>query len=678
MFKNMKIGKRISVLISCMLIVGLAILAVTVMINVQKGMKQTANDRFEELADARANVVETYFDGLKSFAEGYAGMDFVVDHLTHLDDEQKAATDANGAASYFATQKGQLEGLFVLNTDGICVTHTNPAVVGIQIIKTPEDLVAYKNNVSKGAWIKGIAPATATGELVAVTYAGAYENGNFVGYIGCGTYISGLTNRLTSMNINGIDKDEVWLLNLNANNYVVVPDSASDLLGAAIENENHKKLASEAVTNIAGSLSLKDNGESKTFSYKYIKSLNYVVLVAAPDAEVLSTSRSTGITVVVLSIVILIAMAVVATIIGTKIGNEVTGIGKIIEEIGTLDMTKASGLSKYSGRKDEVGTIATATANLAGAVRDSVKSLISRADRLSEESGHLSSNTDNTLSSLNLIDNAVKEIASGANSQSLETQHASESVVRIGEMVEDTISQTEKLKDSADSMQNSSIKAKEVLKELTEISNKTRKSVNVIYEQTNETNQSAEKISEATALISSIASQTNLLSLNASIEAARAGEAGRGFAVVAEEIGQLADQSSDSAKQIESIIGALVESSKRAVATMDEVRKVIEKQNDYIARTKEIFDNVDSEVNNSLSGINEISKTVSELDAARKVVVDAVTSLSAIAEENAASTEETSASTANVNMMMGDVSGIAERVAKTSKEIKDDVSAFTV
>ncbi|MBO7403297.1 MAG: methyl-accepting chemotaxis protein, partial [Lachnospiraceae bacterium] len=275
-------------------------------------------------------------------------------------------------------------------------------------------------------------------------------------------------------------------------------------------------------------------------------------------------------------------------------------------------------------------------------------------------------------------DNAVREIAEGATSQSMETQHASESVIHIGEIVENTIAQTEKIKEAADSMRDSSVKAKDVLAELSNINDKTKKSVNVIYDQTNETNSSAEKISEATALISSIASQTNLLSLNASIEAARAGEAGRGFAVVAEEIGQLAEQSSDSAKKIESIIGTLVESSKRAVATMDDVKKIIEQQNEYIEKTRDIFGDVDKEINNSLVGIKGISDMVDELDSARKVVVDAVSSLTSIAEENAASTEETSASTSLVNEMMSDVSGISTRVSEAAKEIKNDVGAFTI
>ena len=103
---------------------------------------------------------------------------------------------------------------------------------------------------------------------------------------------------------------------------------------------------------------------------------------------------------------------------------------------------------------------------------------------------------------------------------------------------------------------------------------------------TDQTNESAAKIQEVTSLISSIAEETNLLSLNASIEAARAGEAGRGFAVVAEEIGKLAEQSNQSAKQIEDIIAQLVADSSRSVKTMEAVREITSRQSEDIGKTE--------------------------------------------------------------------------------------------
>ena len=117
--------------------------------------------------------------------------------------------------------------------------------------------------------------------------------------------------------------------------------------------------------------------------------------------------------------------------------------------------------------------------------------------------------------------------------------------------------------------------AMSILKELMEVNDQTKLSIDEIYEQTNITNASAQKIKAATDIIASIAEETNLLSLNASIEAARAGEQGRGFAVVASQIQKLAEQSNDSAKQIDDITNVLIQDSTHAVDTMQGVQKIM-------------------------------------------------------------------------------------------------------
>ena len=119
-----------------------------------------------------------------------------------------------------------------------------------------------------------------------------------------------------------------------------------------------------------------------------------------------------------------------------------------------------------------------------------------------------------------------------------------------------------------------------------EVNDQTKLSIDEIYEQTNITNASAQKIKAATDIIASIAEETNLLSLNASIEAARAGEQGRGFAVVASQIQKLAEQSNDSAKQIDDITNVLIQDSTHAVDTMQGVQQIMAVQSDKMQQTE--------------------------------------------------------------------------------------------
>ena len=246
----------------------------------------------------------------------------------------------------------------------------------------------------------------------------------------------------------------------------------------------------------------------------------------------------------------------------------------------------------------------------------------------------------------------------------------------MGNMVEETAQEVDNLIANANEMKTSSDEASATLVELEKINTQAKEAIDVIYEQTNTTNESAMKIREATSLITSIAEETNLLSLNASIEAARAGEQGRGFAVVAGQIQKLAEQSNESARQIEGIIDSLIEDSQKSVATMDEVKEIMSKQISSVEKTDEIFTQVKDGINNSIDGVNRIADKTRKLDEARVNVVDVVQNLTAIAQENAASTEETSASVTQVSDIVYNISENASQLKNVANGLEQNMNIF--
>ena len=173
-----------------------------------------------------------------------------------------------------------------------------------------------------------------------------------------------------------------------------------------------------------------------------------------------------------------------------------------------------------------------------------------------------------------------------------------------------------------------------------------------------------------------MAEETNLLSLNASIEAARAGEQGRGFAVVAAQIQKLAEQSNESARQIERIILSLIEDSNKSVATMNEVKEMMEQQSQNVTNTDAQVTSLVQEVEQSLDVINEVSMKTNRINEARSSVVDTVQNLSAIAQENAASTEETSASVTEINGIISEIAGNAAELKGISNRMDDSMAMF--
>lgn len=368
-----------------------------------------------------------------------------------------------------------------------------------------------------------------------------------------------------------------------------------------------------------------------------------------------------------------IVMVVLVTIL---VVNPIMQISELTERAASMDFTENSQQLRLSARKDEIGLMARALGTLkeelAGvvyAIRESCESLVTSADVLNNGAAE-------TTTTMEQVENAVNDIANGASNQAEETQGATENVILIGDMVKDTNNTVNDLMVSANEMNIANQNAKQILSELRDINRQSGEYIDIIARQTEITNESALKIGEATKLITDIASETNLLSLNASIEAARAGEQGRGFAVVASEIQKLAEQSSESARRIEEIINVLLLDSEKAVTTMRQVKEIIGQQTEHIVRTDAAFVEIQKGVEESIEGMQVISEKAQEMDRARVSVVDVVNNLTAIAEENAAATEETSASVVEVTSIVADIADKAHGLNAIAEELEEKIGIF--
>ena len=332
--------------------------------------------------------------------------------------------------------------------------------------------------------------------------------------------------------------------------------------------------------------------------------------------------------------------------------------------------------SRSANRKDEIGQISRAVqklkqdlTNVITEIKDNSKELLGSSEVLNEK-------TSASMEHISQIERAVDEIAQGAGSQAQETQSATENVISMGNMIEDTSKEITTLNENAKQIKTLGQDAVTTIEELQKINQKTRESMDMIYNQTNTTNSSAQRIKEATALITEIAEETNLLSLNASIEAARAGEQGRGFAVVAGQIQKLAEQSNESARQIEEIITSLLDDSGKAVETMEAVKEIMDEQNANVERTNDQVRQVIGQVDDSIAAIGRIAQQSEKLNETRITITDTVQNLTAVAEENAAGTQESAASVAQIGELIRDITRIAGQQKAIADKLKENMSIF--
>ena len=145
---------------------------------------------------------------------------------------------------------------------------------------------------------------------------------------------------------------------------------------------------------------------------------------------------------------------------------------------------------------------------------------------------------------------------------------------------------------------------------------------------------------------------------------------------MAAQIQKLAEQSNESARQIERIILSLIEDSDKSVVTMNEVKEMMEQQSQNVTNTNEQVAQLIREVEQSLGLIDTVSDRTAKINEARGSVVDTVQNLSAIAEENAASTEETSASVTEISGIINEIADEAQELKNISNQMDDTMSMF--
>ena len=418
------------------------------------------------------------------------------------------------------------------------------------------------------------------------------------------------------------------------------------------------------------------HGAKKLCAYYPEKDGLFIVVCTADLNDALSGIRENLGQACALGGFLAVVFAILGFFFSTRMFKRVGQMQGMIDRMKNLDFTVDETETKLLQSKDECGIMAKALASLQQKLGETVSQIKNQSDRLFDSSNGMYKNISNMTQTTDQVDRAVQEIAEGATNQANETQKANENVITIGTMIEDTNNEVEELKKTAKNMQEAQRTAHEILEELGTVNQHTKASVEEIAQQTMTTNVSATKIREVTGLITDIAEETNLLSLNASIEAARAGEAGRGFAVVASQIQKLAEQSDVSAKQIENIIDQLVADSEKAVATMEQVQRIIDEQSRDVDRTGEVFRSVSDGIQKSIDGINLIGQKVQNMDQARIAVVDTVSNLSAIAEENAASTQESSASVTSITGIADEMQISSEDMRKIAEDLDQRMAAF--
>lgn len=432
----------------------------------------------------------------------------------------------------------------------------------------------------------------------------------------------------------------------------------------------------EAVSgkDLSGNLFQTYNKKNYLFLYSKVAEANVTVCALVPKDTILKSSDSIKKLNFGFVIIACIFAALTIVFIAGGISKAIGSLMNSISQASKGDLTV-----KFDTKsKDEFHVLSEGISNMLISMRKLIGEVQEVGTKVSSSAGIMSDTSEELLVATKDISVTIDDIEKGVVQQASDTEKCLIQMAGLSDQINHVYNNTSEIEMIAE---NTKIIAGEGIIIVNELNDKSKATADItqnVIIKIQEFEIQSKNIAGFVSTINEIASQTNLLSLNASIEAARAGDAGRGFAVVANEIRKLADQSVQAVNQIQHIVKEIATKTKDTIDTAKQAESIVESQTEALNKTVEVFDFINDHVNDLALNLNNISIGIKQIETTKETTMDAIQDISAVSEETAASSEEVSATALNQIDAVERLRLAALELSDNAKNLDESIKIFKI